>query len=86
MGHGSQEVYISYPLRLNVPNLEQAARMALTSACAVGSQCDVTRFTPLYIITPSYALIAPNGPPTLFTFIIESSMAFLINSSLVISL
>lgn len=36
-GQGSQEVKISHPLRSKVFSFLQAARMALSSACAVGS-------------------------------------------------
>lgn len=62
-----------------------ALRMALTSACDVGSCSDVTRLTPVAIISPSRAITAPNGPPPLAMFSMESSMAFLISSFLVIS-
>jgi len=36
------------------------------------------------MISPSLAMTAPNGPPPLATFSVESSIAFLISSSLVI--
>ena len=87
MGQGSQEVYISYPLRSNVPSLAAAARIALTSACAVGSQDVVTRSTPVATITPSLvAITAPKGPPPFSTFSFESSIAFRISSSLVMAI
>ena len=56
--------------------------MALTSACAVGSQSGVTRFTPVAMILPSRAMTAPKGPPPATTFSSESRMAILISSSL----
>src|SRR3712207_6937847 len=58
--------------------------MAFTSAWAVGSFEEVTRFTPVAIISPSLvAITAPKGPPPFATFSLESSIAFFINSSLV---
>jgi hypothetical protein len=38
-----------------------AARMAVTSACAVGSRFEVTWLLPVATISPSLAISAPNG-------------------------
>src|SRR3546814_10788586 len=46
--------------RLSLP---QASRIATTSAWAVGSFCEVTRFQPSPTISPSFTTTAPNGPP-----------------------
>jgi hypothetical protein len=51
--------------RENVPSREQASRMATTSAWAVGSFVEVTRFQPRPTICPSRTMTAPNGPPSL---------------------
>src|SRR5580693_8014298 len=37
--------------------------MAVTSACAVGSFAEVTKFVPVAMTRPSFTTIAPNGPP-----------------------
>src|SRR5207253_10325446 len=56
--------------------------MLTTSACAVGSFVDVTRFVPSAIISPFLTTTAPNGPPRLSrTFSTESSIARRINLS-----
>ena len=62
----------------------QAARMALTSACAVGSLRRVTELDPSATISPSRAITAPNGPPPRSTLSRERAIAFRINSSFVI--
>src|SRR5574344_616073 len=66
---------MSQPLRSKTPNLEQAERIALTSAWAVGSCWEVTRLTPVAIISPSRTMTAPKGPPPFFTFSIERRIA-----------
>src|ERR1700758_2332895 len=40
-----------------------AARIALTSPCAVGSFVAVTEFAPSPTMRPSRTMTAPNGPP-----------------------
>ena len=77
MGQGSQEVYISYPLRSNVPSLAAAARIALTSACAVGSQDVVTRFTPVATITPSLVAITAHFRHFLLKALLLSALVLL---------
>src|SRR5688500_13387924 len=54
---------MSQPRSENVPSALQALRIAVTSACAVGSFVDVTRFQPSAITLPSLTTMAPNGPP-----------------------
>src|SRR5688572_27878737 len=54
---------MSQPRSENVPSELQAPRIAVTSACAVGSFVDVTRFQPSAITLPSLTTMAPKGPP-----------------------
>src|SRR5271165_6616482 len=76
MGHGSQLVYISQPLREKVPSAWQALRMALISPWAVGSLVVVTLFAPSPMIFPSLTITAAKGPPAPErTFSVASSMA-----------
>jgi hypothetical protein len=83
MGHGSQLVKISQPLRENVRSSAQARRMAITSACAVESFVDVTQFQPSARILPSWTMIAPKGPPAPSRMrSAESRTAWRINSRL----
>src|SRR4030095_14565535 len=63
IGQGSQLVYISQPCRVKEPSWRQAARMATTSAWAVGSLPDVTWLCPSAMTWPLRAMTAPNGPP-----------------------
>src|SRR5512140_2990699 len=61
MGQGSQVVYITHPVRSMVPSAFAAARMALTSAWAVGS---VVGHTVLWVqdtTLPSLTTAAPDG-------------------------
>ena len=46
-----------------MPSARQAAPIATTSACSVGSCSAVTRLVPRPATFPSRATIAPNGPP-----------------------
>jgi hypothetical protein len=52
-----------------------AARIATTSACAVGSLSRVTRFWPVLTRVPSATIIALNGPPPSCTLRTASSIA-----------
>lgn len=63
MGHGSQLEYSVHPRSAKVPAARHARRIATTSACAVGSRCGTTRFTPVASGRPSRMTTAPNGPP-----------------------
>ena len=72
MGHGSQLLKISAPERSKVFRCAQAARMATTSACAVGSLLAVTRLKPSPTTRPSFTMTAPKGPPLRCTFSRES--------------
>src|SRR5580704_17219350 len=63
MGQGSQLVYSAQPASEKVPRDLAAARMALTSPCAVGSFVVVTALAPSPTILPSRTTTAPNGPP-----------------------
>lgn len=85
IGHGSQDEYISQPLRSNVFSFLQALRIALTSACAVGSLLAVTRFTPVATTLPSFTITAPNGPPPFLTLLSAREIASRIISSFLIS-
>src|SRR6202789_3715652 len=53
----------------------QAFRIALISACAVGSPSGTTRFFPSPSTRPSRTTTAPNGPPPSPTDSRESSIA-----------
>src|SRR5438045_5714242 len=76
MGQGSQLVYISQLFNWKVCNLPHACRMAVISACAVGSLVEVTTFVPSPTIFPSLTITAPKGPPLPeFTFSIASWIA-----------
>ena len=77
MGHGSQLVYKSHPVSLNVSSFLHASLIATTSACAVGSLDKVTLFEPSAMITFSFVITHPNGPPSLLALFIESSIAFI---------
>src|SRR5574344_277085 len=79
IGQGSQEVYILQPSNLNTPNFLQASLIADTSACAVGSLLGTTLFAPVAIISPSFTITAPNGPPPLLIFSFDRFMATFIN-------
>jgi hypothetical protein len=57
----------------------QAARMAETSACAVGSLSSVTEFVPVATTSPRRTTTAPNGPPPSATLFSESAIASSIN-------
>ncbi len=80
MGQGSQDVYISQPDKLNVPNFLVAKRMALTSACAVGSLSIVTLFDASAITSPSFTMTAPKGPPPFCTLFSDKAIALRIIS------
>src|SRR6059058_1496973 len=83
IGHGSQLVYSSHPASTNVPSVRHAARIAFTSACAVGSYVAVTEFAPSPTIRPSCTITAPNGPPVApSTFSVASAIARRRNSGL----
>src|SRR3954471_16902501 len=61
MGHGSQVVYITHPVRSMVPRDLAAARIALTSACAVGSVSGQTVLCVHETTLPFFTTAAPNG-------------------------
>src|SRR5665647_672131 len=66
IGHGSQEEYMTQPLRSCVPRAAAAILIACTSACAVGS-CPVTTLLPAReIMFPLLTMTAPKGPPCSF--------------------
>src|SRR5579875_669660 len=76
IGQGSQLVYSSQPVRAKAPRARAAARIAFTSACAVGSLVAVTELAPSPTISPWRTTTAPNGPPLpRTTFSVASSMA-----------
>ncbi len=60
-----------------MPSARQAARIATTSACSVGSCSAVTRLVPRPATFPSRATIAPNGPPSVDAEATASSIASL---------
>src|SRR5690606_1599552 len=62
MGHGSHELYSTAPGSQYAATSWQAARIATTSACALGSRSTVTRFVPSPTAWPSRTTTAPNGP------------------------
>src|SRR4029077_1552232 len=55
--------------------------MATTSACAVGSFVEVTRFAPSAMMWPSLTMTQPNGPPPARLLSISSAMARRMNWS-----
>ena len=73
-------MYSSQPSSTNVPSAWQALRMAVTSACAVGSLEAVTWLAPVAMTLPSFTMTAPNGPPRpLVTLVVARSMACCMN-------
>src|ERR1700743_2614837 len=54
---------MSQPLRSSVPKFLQASRMAMISACAVGSVCSKTQLPELPAMRVPFTTTAPNGPP-----------------------
>lgn len=80
MGQGSHELYTVHPERSKFCNSRHALRIAITSACAVGSLFGTTRFAPFATTLPSRTITAPNGPPPSSIFSMDSSIAILINS------
>ena len=85
IGHGSQEVKSTQSVNTWVLKKCAASRMASISACAVGSQFAVTRFTPVPTIYPFRTTTAPNGPPPFRTLLVARSIAKRINFSIVSS-
>src|SRR6266478_2478603 len=84
IGQGSHVVYRSQPESWKSPSLWQAARIATTSACAVGSFVAVTRLTPSATIWPSFTIIAAKGPPApVRTFSIPKAIARRMNSFII---
>ena len=79
IGQGSQLLYTTQSLRLNVFSFWQAALMADISACAVGSLEAVTRFVPVAITSPLRTITAPKGPPSKSIFSYERCAANSIN-------
>ena len=61
--------------RSKVPNLRQASRMVFTSAWAVGSLSMVTLLERPAMISPSFTMTAPKGPPPFFTLSSARRMA-----------
>src|SRR5580704_787272 len=83
MGQGSQLVYSAQPASEKVPRDLAAARMALTSPCAVGSFVVVTELAPSPTILPSRTTTAANGPPAAVrTLRVASAIARRRNSGL----
>src|SRR4051794_5949615 len=54
---------MSQPASEKFCSASQAERIALTSACAVGSFVEVTLFQPSAMTLPCLTMTAPNGPP-----------------------
>jgi hypothetical protein len=63
-------------VRSNVPVSAHAVRIAVTSACAVGSLFAVTRLRPSNTRPSAVTMMAPNGPPPSWTFLVARSVAF----------
>src|SRR5271154_4901966 len=63
MGQGSQLAKRVQSASWKVPRALQASRIATTSACAVGSQVEVTWLLPRPTTIPARTTTHPNGPP-----------------------
>ena len=81
---GREEICIGNPEHVQQPLIQAGVDHLLgKSVCSCNGES--ATLTPVAIISPSLvAMTAPNGPPPLATFSLESSIAFLISSSLVI--
>src|SRR5690606_29052769 len=80
IGHGSHEVIRVQPSREKVPSALQAARIAVTSACADGSFSAVTWLCAVATTAPSLTIRAPKGPPPLFALSVATAMACCIHA------